>query len=394
MHLAQPLPSRLRAPVVDFLRGWALFGVAIGNFLSFYYLGADPERAKDTLTVALELIARYVFAAKSWTLLSILFGYGFSVLIAHIADTGKPMSFFVKRMAWLLAFALLNTLFFWGDILRDYALLGVLLLLLRNSSAKSLLRTSVLLILVVPFVAAYTRPFGAGLQAQADALIPAFQSRDWLDVFRFNLETNWLMAILNPSYAIVVHMVMLACMLLGMAAHRSDFIERLAADARLLKRLFLASLALAIVLNAALWHLGQVKAPFLTYFRFGYWGVISTMFAIATGLCWLHGRGRMRALTVRLQDTGRMTLTNYMIQCVLLAVVFSGAGLGIFNTRPYWFYLALAIGVYALQVVASRWWLARFQYGPMEWLWRKLSYGEAISSTANPRQPAPEGIRR
>ncbi|GAB3347291.1 DUF418 domain-containing protein [Lysobacter tyrosinilyticus] len=395
MRLAQPVPSQLRAPVVDFLRGWALLGVVIGNFLSFYYLGADPERDKDTLTLVLEFIARYLFAAKSWTLLSILFGYGFSVLIGNIVNnTAKPISFFLKRMAWLLAFAFLNSMFFFGDILRDYALLGVFLLLFRKSSPQTLLRTSLLLILVIPFVSAYTRPLGVSFQAQADALIPAFKSHSWLDVFRFNLETTWYLQILNPPYAIMVHVLMLACMLLGVAAHRSNFIHRLGTDPRLVRRIFFTSLALAVVLTAAFSYLNETKAPLLTYFRFGYWGVISTMFAVATGLCWLHGTGRMRVLSAHLQDMGRMTLTHYMVQCVLIAAVFSGAGLGIFNTKPYWFYLILAIGIYTLQVFLSRWWLARFQYGPVEWLWRKLCYGGAISSIGISKLAVPEGINR
>ena len=64
-----------------------------------------------------------------------------------------------------------------------------------------------------------------------------------------------------------------------------------------------------------------------------------------------------------------------MVQCILLAVIFSGAGFGVANGMPYWFYLLLAIGVYVIQVVVSGWWLSNFQYGPIEWLWRRQGYG-------------------
>lgn len=388
--LTQPLPAHQRTPIIDILRGWALLGVAIGNFTAFYHLGSSPEREEDTLTSVLEYVSQYLFSAKSWTLLSILFGYGFSILIKNIADkTGNPVAFFLRRMFWLLVLAFVNSIFFYGDILRDYALLGMLLLLFYRVPTKTVFRTSVLLMLIIPFVSAYVRNLGISYQAEADALIPAFHSQNWLDIFWFNLQTTFFIGIISPQYAITVHVAMFACMLLGVVAHRSDFPHRLASDPNLAKQIFRISLALAVALNAALWYLNELEAPLLTYFRFWYWGIISTMLAIASGICWLYNTGRLGFLSMYLQSMGRMTLTNYMAQCILLAVIFSGAGLGIFNTMPYWFYLFLAIGIYAIQMVVSRWWLSNFQYGPIEWLWRKQSYGLGVSSIKREKAAAP-----
>lgn len=388
--LTQPLPAHQRTPIIDILRGWALLGVAIGNFTAFYHLGSSPEREEDTLTSVLEYVSQYLFSAKSWTLLSILFGYGFSILIKNIADkTGNPVAFFLRRMFWLLVLAFVNSIFFYGDILRDYALLGMLLLLFYRVPTKTVFRTSVLLMLIIPFVSAYVRNLGISYQAEADALIPAFHSQNWLDIFWFNLQTTFFIGIISPQYAITVHVAMFACMLLGVVAHRSDFPHRLASDPNLAKQIFRISFALAVALNAALWYLNELEAPLLTYFRFWYWGIISTMLAIASGICWLYNTGRLGFLSMYLQSMGRMTLTNYMAQCILLAVIFSGAGLGIFNTMPYWFYLFLAIGIYAIQMVVSRWWLSNFQYGPIEWLWRKQSYGLGVSSIKREKAAAP-----
>ncbi|HEY0660016.1 MAG TPA: DUF418 domain-containing protein [Lysobacter sp.] len=388
--LVQPLSLHQRTPIIDILRGWALLGVAIGNFSALHHLGADPERQKDTLTTVLEYAAQYLFSAKSWTLLSILFGYGFSVLIRNIADTtGRPVSFFLKRMLWLLALACINSLFFFGDILRDYALLGVLLLAFQRSSTKTIFRAGVLLMLIVPFVSAYVRNLGISYQADVDAALPLFHSRNWLDVFQFNAKATVLTEILNPNYAVTVHVVMFACMLMGVAAHRSGFLHQLATDRNLARRIFWTSLPLAIVLNAALGYLNKEQASVLTYFRFGYWGVISTTLAIASGICWLYQDGRLRSLGVLLQAMGRMTLTNYMTQCILLAVIFSGAGLGLANAMPYWFHLVLAIGIYTIQVFVSRWWLSNFQHGPVEWLWRALSYGPGITPIKRAKAAVP-----
>lgn len=388
---AQPLPASRRTAIVDVLRGWALLGVTIGNVVSFHQLGADPDRKTDALTSALQFVSQYLFAAKSWTLLSLLFGYGFSVLIEHIASqTGKPATFFLRRMAWLLALAFVNCLFFYGDILKDYALLGMLLLVFARTSPQTLFRIGLGLMLAAPLVSAYARSTGYDFDARIDALLPAFLSDRWMDVFRFNLEATWQLAFFNPQYALTVHVVMFACMLLGVAAHRSGLLQRLGTEPALASRLCLASLVLAVVFNVALLHLTQTKAPLLTYFRFGYWGVVCSMLAIAAGVCWLFGTGRMGRLVNPLQAMGRMTLTNYMMQCLMLAVVFSGAGLGVFNTLHYGIYVLLAIGTYVLQVFASQWWLARFPYGPVEWLWRRLSYGPAMRPVRAARHAAAE----
>ena len=179
--LTQPLPAHQRTPIIDVLRGWALLGVAIGNFAAFYHLGSSPEREKDTLTSVLEYVSQYLFSAKSWTLLSILFGYGFSILIRNIADkTGKPVSFFMRRMFWLLVLAFVNSIFFYGDILRDYALLGMLLLLFYRVPTKTVFRTSVLLMLIIPFVAAYVRNLGISYQAEAYVKVKRPQLTDWI----------------------------------------------------------------------------------------------------------------------------------------------------------------------------------------------------------------------
>ena len=67
-----------------------------------------------------------------------------------------------------------------------------------------------------------------------------------------------------------------------------------------------------------------------------------------------------------------------MVQNVISFFVFSGAGLGLYNTMHPAFYVGLAIGVYILQVIFSKWWLNHYNYGPVEWLWRQLSYGKRL----------------
>jgi len=90
-----PVQSNQRTAIVDILRGWALLGVAIGNYTDFFYTGKPVVHSHEMLATVLPLVNRFIFAAKSWTLLSILFGYGFAIVMNNIAAKGKnPVLFF------------------------------------------------------------------------------------------------------------------------------------------------------------------------------------------------------------------------------------------------------------------------------------------------------------
>ena len=370
----QPLLPNHRSPIIDALRGWALLGVTMGNYAFFYYLNLEPNETKDTLASVLENVMHYFFWAKSWTLLSILFGYGFSGLMTNIArTTDKPAIFFLKRMTWLLAFAFVNAFFFVGDILHDYALLGVILILFSHLEVKTIFRISLVLLLFLPFVSAYIHSLNISYVSEANKLIPLFYSDHWLDIFQYNLTYSFFTLIIEPSYFVTVHLVMFLCMLLGMSAHRTDFFQRIEMDRILIKRIFWISFPLAIGLYALLLFIDEQVAIF-NYFRFGYWAILSATVAISSGICWLRISGQLKTLFRYLGYMGRMTLTHYITHCFLSALLFSGVGLSISN-MPYWFYLIVAISIYTIQLFLSKWWLTNFQHGPAEWLWRKLTYG-------------------
>src|SRR6187549_919920 len=135
--MQQPLSIQQRNPIIDILRGWALFGVVIGNYRNFYYIGDKITRTPDSFATYAEYAMQYLLYSKSMTLLSILFGYGFSVLMRNIqANVKSPVSFFTRRMFWLFVFGVFNSLLYFGDILRNYAVLGMLLIFFYQAPAK------------------------------------------------------------------------------------------------------------------------------------------------------------------------------------------------------------------------------------------------------------------
>ena len=389
---SQPLLPSRRLALVDVLRGWALLGVVIGCYTEYYYHDQPAATPGDAFSRALETLCEVVFFNKSWTLLAGLFGYGFAVVMdRYAAQQGRsPLGFFCRRMGWLLVLALLNSAFWWGDVLKDYAVLGlVLALVFYGRSTKTLLLTGGGLLLVMPFVSPLVvalLPYNAGQGAAAAS--PYLHSSHWLDVFRFNLLTTYYQVLLKPHFAITLRLTWLGYMLLGFAAHRLRFFERLPARLPWVKAFFGAGLLLSVAGYVGLRWATQAQAPFLQICRVEFWLIASSVLTIGAGISWLYLAGRLPAIFASLQVVGRLTLTNYMAQGVLSKVLFLNVGLGLFNTQPYWVYVALAGGVYAAQVFFSRWWLARYTYGPVEWVWRQLSYGQRLPLRRQAALPA------
>lgn len=373
----KPIEENKRTAIVDILRGWALLGVVIGNYIDFRYIGLEQWIVKKGIfSEIISYTNIYFFSAKSWTLLSILFGYGFAVLINNVAEKGKnPVSFFCWRMFILFLLAFINSAFWLGDILKDYALLGLFLLLFYRSSAKTILISSILIFLAIPFINAYINTFKQDLpDVQSTAtFLKLFYSGNWISFFQFNLMGTYFQEMINLRYAVTVHFVMFDLMLFGFYLQKINFFNRLPEFKKLLKQISIVSFILAIV-SGVLFEIAINQKFVFTYFHPIFWIIINTMFFISSGICLLYTNGKLKTIFNLFRVSGKMTLSNYMAQNILAAFIFSGIGLKVYNNLPYWFYFFLAISVFIIQLFISKWWLSKYNYGPVEWLWRVLSY--------------------
>lgn len=376
----QPLQLNKRTPIVDILRGWALFGVVLMNYYDFFTLDKNFETFKpDTLTSILMYAAKTVFAAKSWTMLSLLFGYGFAVLMNNISKKGdNPYGFFAGRMFWLLLLALINSAIFFGDILKDYAILGLLLLIFYRSSAKTTFITSIILLLSIPALHSYVSSLNDAGSKQFGSLFYLYKSNNLADVLWFGLKGTYFALIISKPYLYTVHVVMFCCFLWGFTLYRINFFADLKFKKNYIIKAFLISLGITLLITAIFLITKELKWTTKKYYNMQYWLILSTMICICCTICWLYITDKCERFFASLAVMGRMTLTNYMMQNLIGMFIFSGFGLGIWNTQPIWFYLLLAIGIYTLQVYFSYWWLSRYNYGPIEWIWRQLSYRKRL----------------
>ncbi|MCR8558000.1 DUF418 domain-containing protein [Mucilaginibacter sp. BJC16-A38] len=377
----KPIAPGNRIPIIDILRGWALLGVVVMNYADFYLVGMGDNPKLDSASNALMTVLNFVFASKSWTLLSFLFGYGFSVIMqnSRVKNVNGNM-FFLKRMFWLFVLAFIDSAFFFGDILKDYAFLGLVLLLFSNFTAKTSLYTSAVIFLLIPVVTSLvTRLYGNPGMGLFTPYLHLYAGHSIPDIFWFGLIGTWKGQIINLNCTGTVHTVMFCCFLLGQAAQKAAFFEKMEQNKPVIKKIWLGSLFLSFIAIAL--NIAFTKPAFITnYFNPDYWEVLFIMIFTAASICLLYMAGKLRSFFISLQAIGKMTLTNYIVQNLISIFLFSGLGFGLALTHklllPYYYMLGLL--VYILQVYFSKWWLGRFYYGPIEWLWRQLSYGKRL----------------
>jgi len=376
-----PIQQSQRTAIVDILRGWALLGVVIMNYMEFAKFNTSfPVSPKtDTWSTVTYTILDLFFESKSWTLLSLLFGYGFAVLINNIQKKGyNPVKFFSARMFWLFILAIINSCFFFGDILKDYAVIGLILLFFYRSSGRFAFIFALVIILIYPAFVPLLRFIPSHVISSFNSLLPLFHSKNILDVINFNLQGTYTRQIIESFYAIICHLIILACMLLGFSAYHLDVFNRLAEHKKYIVRTFWLSLLVSVLMDVLFVLTERLKWGYTNYYFPYFMPALCTMTFIISAICWLYISGKLKRLFNALQYMGRMTLTNYMVQNVISMFVFSGIGFGIYNNWHPAVVVCFAIGIYIIQIFFSKWWLKSYNYGPVEWLWRQLSYGKRL----------------
>ena len=405
-----PTAAGERHHILDALRGWALLGILLANIMVFggYVMMAPPSRAQalgaafDPLA---ELVLETLITGKFYSLFSLLFGIGFALQIANLEKRGEGAARYLRRLALLFGFGLFHLYFLWlGDILALYALMGGALLLFRRASDKSLLQWAVLLWLlpiawsamihlggIDPSGPLFGRAF-AGLGAlgvdPADEPITFYRDASFATQFAAHPAEVWF-RVADLTYQLRPAKV-LAMFLIGLWVGRRLLPTGLDAAAPLLRRVAKVGIGVGLPLSLArtLVLMSGSERPALAVVEEAFYCLGTPLLALGYGAAFaLAWRSRRKWLGWS-APAGRMALTNYLGQSLIQSILFYGWGFGLIGRFGLVFMPAIAALIFIGQVAFSRWWLARFQFGPMEWLWRSLTYGRAQPM----RLARPEGI--
>jgi uncharacterized protein len=354
---AAPTAPEQRLASLDVLRGAALFGVLIENLQHFvqpsYEAFAASPAASGLDRLALWAI-RFACDNKVYLLFSFLFGYGVALQLLRAEAAGVRFApLHAWRMAVLLLIGIAHSLVWSGDILTTYALLGILLLPLRRAP-PAVLGAAALLGLALPTLAV------AGLAAAGGA---------------------WAEQTAQSAYPIRQACFAFAMFALGLAAGRAGSLADPAAFLAAARPRVGPALLLGIPASAAAaWLVGRGAQGSAS--AAGVWlevvtavGTPALAFAYAVACVAALERPRLAARLLPLAAVGRTALSNYLLQTAIGIGVLAHTGLGPLGEITPVSGSALAVAIFALQMAASRAWLARFRFGPVEWLWRGATYG-------------------
>jgi uncharacterized protein len=395
MNNSAASPAGGRIVVVDALRACALFGIIITHAADGFLEGPKPSlnfMVFSSFDAAMLQVQQVLTFGKFYTLFSFLFGLSFAIQMRNADDKGRS---FAGRFAWrlivLLIIALVHSAFFSGDVLIVYAILGLLLMLFRKLKTRTLVITALVLVLNVPGMllaglithAAQSPEFVAQqrqseIQFMSDAqrIYEIKKSGDVAALVKSNLIEGQAS---KMAFLIITGRlwVTFGLFLLGLVAGRLDLFrddpEHRQFFAKLLWRAAPVALATSVVM--LVWPSPVVAT---TWPQFAGW-VATSLQQVALSAVYLAGLTLLfwrnpAGLLPQLAPTGRMGLTTYVSQTVFGLFLFYGFGLGLLGELGVAASIGLAVMFFIVQVFIARWWLAHFTMGPLEWLWRALTY--------------------
>ncbi|MFQ5512309.1 MAG: DUF418 domain-containing protein [Candidatus Krumholzibacteriia bacterium] len=398
--VAKPVPASERIASLDVLRGFAVLGILIVNIQSFAMIDAayfnpsawgSMEGSNGVVAAMTHILADQKFM----TLFAMLFGAGVVLMTARREEKGQPSKrLHQRRMTVLLAFGLLHAYGIWhGDILVPYALCGFIVYPFRKRSPKFLIAAGILAIAVASAVSllsgwsmqywsaeqlgefkAEWHPGGdllsRELSAMRGGLVEQLRHRA-PEAFEFQLFVFLVWGVWRAG----------GLMLAGMGLFKLGVLS-----ARRSRRFYatLAALGVGVGLPVTGWGwYRNVQAEWDIEYSFFFGSQYNYWASLVVSLGWLGmvmlvcKSSVLRWAKASLAAAGRMALSNYIGQSVICTAIFYGHGLGYFGRVDRLGQLAIVASVWAVQLAVSPLWLRYYRYGPLEWLWRSLTYGRA-----------------
>ena len=385
-----PTTERQRHVILDALRGLALMGIALANFPEFAlwtFLSSEQQAAMPTAYIdeIVRFLQYLVVDGKFYSIFSILFGIGFSLIMER-----HGLRLFVRRMLILVIIGFLHLMFIWsGDILLLYAVGGLLLTLMIGLSDKSLFILALSLIMIPVGLDAliefggfnFPEPFYQAWWNKAEALgINEANFASWLR--DANSYGQMFAFLIQGAYERLWEFVeghrlpkVVGLFILGYLASKHRLYARLQ-DLPLLKALYWSvSIGLPTSLLYA-WSATSGHPWGLTVHSLLYAvSVIPLAIVFIIGICLLYLQSPKSVVFRWLAAPGRMALSCYISHSLIGVLLFYGLGFGLGTSLGLVYIELIALVVFFIQIIVCRIWLNYFRFGPLEWLWRMLTYG-------------------
>ncbi len=395
-----------RIEIIDALRGSALLGILLLHSIEHWDFLRPPDSTPAWLRpidAATHQAAFFLFGGKAYGIFALMFGVSFFIILDRWSQRGVDFrSRFLWRLGVLGVFGYLHGIIYCGDILLVLAVLGLPLAFCTRLGNRAILAISILLMLQLPSAWEAARVlFGGyhppmprhwGIYGELERI---FATGSFLDVSAINL---WRGQLARIWWTIETgrYTQMMGLFLWGLLLARSGVLTDAARAIRLGRR----ALAWGLVGFAVIYPVRLLLRP---------WGLrdldlyvvdnlVAAYLNIAQMAVWIGGFIllwqwlRARAVLRLLAPYGRMSLTSYVTQALVSVPLFYGYGLALYHSWGASVSICYGAGLFVVQAAAAHWWLERFHYGPLEWLWRActfLDFTVPLRRCARPAAPAP-----
>ncbi|MFY0779907.1 DUF418 domain-containing protein [Peribacillus simplex] len=381
-----PLQESKRIVSIDILRGLAILGIFLVNMPSFhspllYIDGA--ERWSGGWDRILYRFSDIVAQASFYPLFAFLFGFG--AIILAVRSEEKGISFpllFTKRLSFLLVLGCIHAFFIWhGDILINYAVFGFAFLFFYKMKGRNLiLLGSVCYVLPFAILGSLFLIMGIfdreGMAITTDSAmmkqsLEVYQSGTFTEIMS-QRALDWYM-VNNLFNAFILFLSIFPFFLIGAGVAKQGSLQNPSQYKRQFKAILIVSLLLGMSMKIL---------PYVTVYHFGtifvqdyFGGPLLTIFYI-TAITLLAEQAGASRLFHPLSYIGRMSMSNYLFQSIVCTVIFYSYGLGLYGSVSYTTGVVFLIALFCLQILLSLLWMGLFNYGPVEYVWRFVTYGK------------------
>ena len=378
-----------RLNVVDALRGFAIMAIMLLHNIEHFDFYFFPEYLPSwlkTIDKGIWDTMFFLFGGKAYAIFALLFGLTFYIMYSNQQKKGKD---FRERFLWrsllLFGFGLVNSMFYQGDILLFYAVLGVTLVAVCTWSDKAVLITAIILLLqpleLVHLIQIINDPafvasdppswayFGKTGEYMANGTL--------FEVIKGNMTTGKTAVVLWTYESGRIFQTP-ALFMLGMLLGRRKMFVASGENQKLWKQILIAAAILFAILFAAKLLIpksgareavaGSLTSLVTSWANFAFTFVLVSSFVLAYQKAVIH-----RTLT-KLEVFGRMSLTNYVMQSVVGTFIYYGFGLGLYKYTGATMCILIGIVLFLLQFVFCRWWMKNHDHGPLEGVWHRLTW--------------------
>lgn len=375
-----------RIDVVDALRGFTIISIMLLHNIEHFDLYYFPEILPDWIKAADSVIWNslfFLFGGKSYAIFALLFGFTFFIQLNNQQKNGNDLrGRFAWRLIVLFLFGIVNTIFYSGDILVLYAVLGFTLIPARKWSTSTVLGIAafllfqplewykIILLLIDP---SYSVPPNLSDQYYA-ASGGYLTGGSFVNLVSGNLF-NGRLASLFWSWENGRFFQSVALFYTGMILGRTSVFNRSEINDRFWKRTLVISTScfvplFLLKLNVQSLFSDEIGARLVMIISS--WSNIAFMATLVSGIVIAYN-WKSRLFTL-FSPLGRMSLTNYIMQSVIGSFIYYGYGIGMYQWTGATYSLLIGSSLCVAQLLFCRWWLSRYSKGPLEWSWHRATW--------------------